>query len=276
MALPVLQQILVAPFRLDDLTIYLLLAIGIGGCIAHFAKEVFLGRRVTMSTTMVGRVKHYDAVQIILHWLFLLCVALLFITGFIIFKMEDLLPAYPWVADVGLRMLVAYHWYFALILLAASLVHVIYDVVVLGKFSEANFTRLDLQNLVKITRNFLGSTKEYPVLEKYHPLQKLLHWSIFVVLFLLGFTGLTIWDPFSRFIEAVGLGYLEEWLYIYSSRYLHDLLTFIFVVLMIGHFYFSTLLPGNWKLFKGMITGWVNFGNPQTPRKEQKPESLNA
>lgn len=72
-------------------------------------------------------------------------------------------------------------------------------------------------------------------------------------------TGLTVWEPFLGLIRASGLGYLEPWLYIYDSRYLHDIFTFSLVALIIGHFYFSVLIPTNWKVFRGITHGRLKY-----------------
>jgi cytochrome b subunit of formate dehydrogenase len=253
------QQVLAIPFRLDDLSIVLIISTIVIGCAAHFIREILLGRRGQRWNMVLEKVMRYDKVQIVVHWLFLIFLTTLFVTGFIIFKMEYLFSLYPQLGVVGLRNWVAYHWYFAIVVIGLGIFHILYDTVIISKFNDAWITRLDLRNMKVIINNFFRLTTEYPNLEKLHPLQKMFHWSICAVLFLLGFTGLTIWEPFLGFIKASGLGYFEEWLYIYNSRYLHDLFTFILVALMIGHFYFSALIPTNWRVFRGMTRGWIKI-----------------
>lgn len=248
-------QISGVPFRLDDLLALAIVSIAIWGCGIHFIREIIFGRRGQRWEMVFEQITRYDKIQIVVHWLFLVFLFALFLTGFIIFKLDYLPTLYPPLREVGLREWVAYHWYFVIALLELGLFHILYDSIIIRKFQDALFSRADLENLKTIARNFFALTKEYPRLQKLHPMQKMFHWAIFAVIFLLGFTGLTVWEPFFGFIRASGLGYFEDWLYIYNSRYLHDLLTFVLMALMIGHFYFSTLIPTNWRVFRGMTHG---------------------
>ena len=255
-----LQHVMVAPFRIDDSLAILLIAAAIIGCLLHLIKEKVV-KRTTIQQNIIDTERRYDIIQILIHWLFLTFLAALFLTGLILFKLDYFYSMYPWLSSIGLRNLFGYHWYFSILLIGLSVVHIIYDVVVLGKLKETIFTRLDLSNFLTITRNFFGLTKDYPVLAKFHPLQKVLHWGIILTLLLLGVTGLTIWNPFLEFVRSIGLGEYEEWLYIVNSRYLHDLFTFLFVGLMIGHFYFSAVVSSNRKTFKRMIKSKIDSEN---------------
>lgn len=254
-----LQQILEAPFRMDDLSALIIILIAIFGCAAHFLREIILGRRGKRWDMVFGRVKRYNKIQIFEHWFYLIILVILFFTGFMIYKEGYFFSTFPSLVNVGLRLIVSYHWYFMVIIIGLSIFHIIYDVFILNLIREVSFNRADLKNFRLITKNFFGLAKDYPNLEKLHPMQKMLHWAIAITLVALGFTGLTIWSPFMEFTKAIGLGYWEEWLDIYNSRYLHDLFTFILVGLMVGHFYFSTLIPSNWKVFRGMTRGWIEY-----------------
>jgi cytochrome b subunit of formate dehydrogenase len=259
------QHIFSVPFRLDDFSVLLIIFTAIFGIAAHFLREIILGRRGQRWDMKFEKKDRYEKPQIIVHWLFLICLFVLFLTGIIIFKIDFFIETFQ-LGETGLRSWVAYHWYFSIILVQLGVFHIFYDTIIAKKTREAVINRTDIRNLKIITRNFLGVTKDYPMIKKLHPMQKFFHWSLFIVVLLLGFTGLTIWAPFLNFIRTIGLGSFEEWLYIYNSRYLHDLLTFILVAIMIGHFYFSTLVPTNWKVFKGMVTGRIDY---QTDKKSK-------
>jgi cytochrome b subunit of formate dehydrogenase len=263
----IIPQYLSVPFRIDDLSVLLIIFTAIFGIAAHFLREIILGRRGQRWDMQFQKKERYDKIQIIVHWLFVFCLAVLFLTGLIIFKMDFFTDTFPQVGESGLRSWIAYHWYFSIIIIQLGITHVLYDTFVAKKTKESLITRTDIRNLGIITNNFYGLTKEYPKLDKLHPMQKIFHWSLFIVVFLLGFTGLTIWTPFYEFLNSSGMGYLQEWLYIYNSRYLHDILTFILVAILIGHFYFSTLVPTNWKVFRGMITGRIDSPNLEEKKK---------
>ncbi len=254
-----LLQVSDVPFRVDDLLALAIVSGAIWGAGIHFIREVIYGRRGKRWDMVFEQVERYDKVQIVVHWLFLILLAALFVTGFIIFKLDYFTSLYPQLGEVGLRNLVAYHWYFAVALIELGLFHILYDTFIIRKFRDAWITQRDLQHMKTIAKNFFVITEEYPRLEKLHPMQKMAHWGIFIVVFLLGITGLTVWEPFLGLIRASGLGYFEPWLYIYSSRYLHDILTFALVALMIGHFYFSVLIPTNWKVFRGITHGQLKY-----------------
>lgn len=254
-----LLQVSGVPFRLDDLFALVIVSAAVWGCGIHFIREIIFGRRGQRWDMVFEQIDRYDKVQIIVHWLFLVSLAGLFVTGFVIYKLDYLAEISPQIDAVGLRNWVAYHWYFAIALLELGTFHIVYDSLIIRKFKDAWVTRLDLRHMKIIARNFFALTQEYPQLEKLHPMQKIFHWSLFLVVFLLGFTGLTIWEPVHSFIQASGLGLFEDWLYIYRSRYLHDLLTFVLVALMIGHFYFSTLIPTNWRVFRGIVYGRLKY-----------------
>jgi cytochrome b subunit of formate dehydrogenase len=263
-----LLQVSAAPFRVDDLLALAVVSIAIWGCGIHFIREIIFGRRGQRWNMIFEQIERYDKIQIVIHWLFLAFMAGLFVTGLIIYKMDYLSEISPQIAAVSLRNWVAYHWYFAIAVLDIGLFHIVYDSIIIRKFGDAWVTRLDLRNMKIITRNFFALTKEYPQLAKLHPMQKMFHWSLFAVVFLLGFTGLTAWEPLNSLLQSAGPGF-TDWLDIHQSRYLHDLLTFALVSLVIGHFYFSTLIPTNWKVFRGIVYGRLKY----PAKKNQSAES---
>ncbi len=251
------QQMLAVPFRLDDLSSILIVLIALFSCAAHFLRQIILSRRGKPLFIEFNANKLYDGVQRFMHWFFLILAFVLFITGFMIFKIDYLITIYPPLAELSLRSLVSYHWYFSLLLILTSIIHAIYDAVLINRIKDMMINLKDLRNFGMITKILFGSKDNYPKIDRYHPMQKMLHWAIVIVLFFLGFTGLTIWSPFLVFIRSSGLSVFEEWLYIYNSRYLHDLLAIIFVALMIGHLYFSTVIPANRDRLRILISGRI-------------------
>ncbi|MCL4435577.1 MAG: cytochrome b/b6 domain-containing protein [Thaumarchaeota archaeon] len=268
-----LLQISGVPFRLDDSLALTIIAVSIFGCVAHFFREIIYGRRGQRWNMVFEQIERYDKIQIVIHWLFLALLLGLFITGVFIYKMDYFSNVSPQIASVGLRNWVAYHWYFSIAVINLGIFHIVYDSLIIRKFREAWVSRLDIANMKAIIQNFTARTKEYPRLEKLHPMQKMFHWAIFVDIFLLGFTGLTIWEPFQGFIQASGLDAFNDWLYIFKSRFLHDILTFTLVGLIIGHFYFSTLIPTNWKVFRGIIYGRLKIEEEAEQKKQAEQTS---
>lgn len=248
-------QISGVPFRIDDITATSIIFAIIIGCSIHFIREIIYGRRGQRWNIEFEETKRYDKIQIVIHWLFLILLFALLLTGLFIFKIEYFISIYHPLEEINLRLLVAYHWYISIALLNLAIIHIFYDSIIINKLNTFWFTRVDVNNLITITRNFFGISKDYPKMKKLHPMQKIFHISLAIVIFLLGFTGLTIWEPFLIFLRNVGLGFMENWFYIANSRYLHDLFTFLFIALILGHFYFSTLVPTNWKVFRGMTHG---------------------
>ncbi|MFC1754525.1 cytochrome b/b6 domain-containing protein, partial [Thermoproteota archaeon] len=194
----------------------------------------------------------------------------LLLTGLFIFKIDFFTSIYPSLGEINLRLLVAYHWYVSIALLDLAIIHIFYNSIIINKLSTIWITRVDVTNLLTITRNFFVISKDYPKMKKLHPMQKIFHISLVIVTFFLGFTGLTIWEPFLMFLRNIGLGFMENWFYITNSRYLHDLFTFLFIALMIGHFYFSTLVPTNWKVFRGMTHGQLLNQSKKSEKKSKE------
>ncbi len=267
-----LLQISGVPFRPDDILVLAIVSIAIWACAIHFFREIIFGRRGQRWNMVFEQIERYDKIQIVVHWLFLALLLGLFITGLFIYKLDYFSGVSPQIAAVGLRNWVAYHWYLSIALINLGMFHIIYDSLIIRKFGETWITKVDIANMKTIIRNFTARTKEYPRLEKLHPMQKIFHWATFVNIFLLGFTGLTVWEPFQGVIEASGLGAFNEWLYIFKSRFLHDILTFTLVALIIGHFYFSTLIPTNWKVFRGIVYGRLKIEEAGQKQTEQTPK----
>tara|TARA_B100002003_G_scaffold229168_1_gene238227 strand:+ start:57 stop:869 length:813 start_codon:yes stop_codon:yes gene_type:complete len=263
-------QVSGVPFRTDDFLVLSIIFSAIFGIAIHFIREVVFGRRGQRWDMRYQQVQRYDKIQIVVHWLFLVFLFALLITGMIIFKIDYFIAVYPAIGEMGLRILVAYHWYISIALLDLAIFHIIYDSIIIRKYNDFWITRVDIHNLLTIVRNFFVVSQKYPKIQKLHPMQKIFHLGLLITVFLLGFTGLTIWEPFLSFLRNIGLGSLEGWLYIQNSRYLHDLFTFILVALMIGHFYFSVLIPTNWKIFRGMTHGKLDLNSSKSNKKDKK------
>ena len=261
-------QISGVPFRIDDFLALSIIFVAIFGIVIHFIREIVFGRRGKRWDMKFDEVERYSKVQIVVHWLFLIFLFALLITGIIIFKIDYFNTVYPPIGEMGLRMLVAYHWYFSIALLDLAIFHIIYVSIIIRKYDNFWFTRVDIHNLKTIVRNFFGVSQEYPRIQKLHPMQKIFHFGLAITVFLLGFTGLTIWEPFLIFTRNIGLGPIESWLYIQNSRYLHDVFTFVLISLMIGHFYFSVLIPTNWKVFRGMTHGKLDLKSIEENKKD--------
>ncbi len=259
-------QVSGTPFRLDDIVAISIIFLIIIGCAIHFIREIIYGRRGQRWNIEFEETKRYDKVQIIIHWLFLILLFALLLTGLFIFKNDYFILLYPPIGEINLRLLVAYHWYISIALLDLALIHIFYDSIIIRKIGSVWITKIDINNLLTITKNFFVITKDYPKLKKLHPMQKIFHLGLVIVIFLLGFTGLTIWEPFLTFLRNIGFGSIENWLDIYESRYLHDLLTFLLIALLIGHFYFSVLVPTNWKVFRGMTRGQLIYEKKESKK----------
>lgn len=262
-------QVSGVPFRLDDVTAISIIFAVIIACSIHFIREIIYGRRGQRWNIKFEETKRYDKVQIVIHWLFLILLFALLLTGLFIFKTDYFISIYPLLGEINLRLLIAYHWYISIALLDLAIIHIFYDSLIIKKIGTVWITRLDITNLVTILKNFFVITKDYPKMKKLHPLQKIFHLGLVIVIFFLGFTGLTIWEPFLMFLRNIGLNSLENWFYIYDSRYLHDLFTFLFIGLMIGHFYFSVLVPTNWKVFRGMTHGQLITKSKKSEEKSK-------
>jgi cytochrome b subunit of formate dehydrogenase len=90
---------------------------------------------------------------------------------------------------------------------------------------------------------------------------KTLHWGFALCLVVLGITGIFMWNPYGIF-PGINAGIDSLF------RLLHDIFTFLFLGLIMGHIYFS-VIPANWKLTRAMFTGSIT---KEAYEEEYNPE----
>ncbi|MDA8234221.1 MAG: Ni/Fe-hydrogenase, b-type cytochrome subunit [Clostridia bacterium] len=176
--------------------------------------------------------------QRLYHWVNLISMAVLIITGFYINK--------PYTD--GLMNGMRYLHFLAMFIIIANLTVRIYYAFV-GKYKDAGDFAMrskDWQNLLPTVKYylFLGP---HPDNGKYNPMQKLMYLFYLPLLLLQGFTGLIMYRPelFDSLIKAMGG--------LASVRGYHYVLMWVFIAYIIVHVYM--VLTEAWDEVKLMLFG---------------------
>ncbi len=199
---------------------------------------------------MTEEIKRYTVPQRIYHWANTVSVSVLLISGLAIYA-PNLFSSLKITTSTWFRL----HMWFVPIFLAGVAFHIIHSTFFLDRLGYLWFGRAEQQRLATIIRNFLGLTKAYPRLGKYHPAQILVHWAFSANLLVLTLTGFILWKPLRQLIplRLFGLG----WDFIFFNRLLHDFFTASLAAMIIGHVYFAVMIKKNWPDLKSMFTGKI-------------------
>jgi formate dehydrogenase gamma subunit len=140
------------------------------------------------------------------------------------------------------------HEVFAVLFVLALTLHI----VVAPRRGEGRsmwFDSQDVRDLRLIAANFLGRTREYPAFGKYDPWQKIYHACLTLLTAALIFSGIYM------FISAEAWAtFTHSWMRV--IRLVHDVGSFVFIAILIGHVYFG-IIRVNWPRLVSMATGYL-------------------
>jgi len=201
---------------------------------------------------MPEEVRRYTAPQRIFHWVNSVSVFALFVSGLAIYS-PGLFASMNITTSTWFRV----HMWFVPLFLAGIAFHIAHAAFFLDRLGNLWFGRAEQRRSIIIIRNFLGITREYPKIGKYHPAQILFHWAVVANLLALTLTGFILWKPLRHAIplRLFGLG----WDFIFFNRILHDFFTASLAALIIGHMYFAVMIKKNWPDLKAMLTGTISL-----------------
>ncbi|MGE5623457.1 MAG: cytochrome b/b6 domain-containing protein [Methanocella sp.] len=173
------------------------------------------------------------------HWLHLLALLLLVLTGFQITYAGGF-PVFP-------TMRLAREWHFyAMWLLLWTLVAKVYYLLATGTWRDTAVSGRDLRDPPGLLRYYLFLTPEQPPYEKYNAGQKLLYSLFPWVLAFQALTGFILYNPIH--LEAL---WLHPWLLnLNTIRLLHYLVAWFFVVTVAVHLYL--VLAEGWQALREM------------------------
>jgi cytochrome b subunit of formate dehydrogenase len=193
------------------------------------------------------------------HWLHSVLIFGFIITGYGIFSGSYLFGDYA--TNLALHIMMAF------VILMDGLAH-IYFMTVTGEPRSIWITWDDVRDIIKIAKNFLGISKEYPEYGtydmasnkfhgKYHPVIKIKYWGD---LWFLGFAAISgfslyytsVFDYVNYYLSFIGTGINLIWF-----RVIHFVTFLYFLCVLIFHVYLA-LIPVNRELLKSMITGKEN------------------
>jgi cytochrome b subunit of formate dehydrogenase len=190
------------------------------------------------------------------HWLHSALIIGFIITGYGIYTGNYIFGEYA--QNLSLHMIMAF------VILMDSLAH-IYFMTVTGERCTIWISWDDIRDIIKITKNFIGISKEYPEYGtydvkakkfhgKYHPVIKLKYWGD---MWFLGFAAISgfsmyyssVFDFINSFLSPVGLGINLIWL-----KWIHIMVFLYFFCVLVFHVYLA-LIPVNRELLRSMIYG---------------------
>ena len=190
------------------------------------------------------------------HWLHSALIIGFIITGYGIYTGNYIFGDHA--QNLSLHMIMAF------VILMDLLAH-IYFMTVTGERRAIWISWDDIRDVIKITKNFMGISKEYPEYGtydvkakkfhgKYHPVIKLKYWGD---LWFLGFAAISgfsmyyssVFDFINSFLSPAGLGINLIWL-----RWIHIVVFLYFFCILAIHVYLA-LIPVNRELLRSMIYG---------------------
>ena len=193
------------------------------------------------------------------HWLHSALIIGFLITGYGIFSGSYLFGDYA--TNLALHMIMAF------VILMDGLAH-IYFMTATGEPRSIWISWDDVKDIIKIAKNFLGISKEYPEYGtydvkakrfhgKYHPVIKIKYWGD---LWFLGFAAISgfslyyvsVFDYVNFYLNFIGIGINLLWL-----RAIHFIVFLYFFCILMFHVYLA-LIPVNREVLKSMISGKEN------------------
>ncbi len=193
------------------------------------------------------------------HWLHSALIIVFLITGYGMYSGTYLLGDYA--TNLALHMIMAF------VILMVGLAH-IYFMTVTGEPRSIWILWDDIKDIIKIAKNFLGISKEYPEYGtydikagkfhgKYHPVIKLKYWGD---VWFLGFAAISgfgmyyvsIYNYINFYLNFIGIEINLLWL-----KAIHFIVFLYFLCVLMFHVYLA-LIPVNRELLKSMIYGKEN------------------
>ena len=206
-------------------------------------------------------VQRYDLIQRIYHWANLGALLVLLWTGLTIYDL-NIFGTRPFssfvttlVGENFMPLIFGLHIYAAFALLGGLIMHIIYDTGIKGIFWSEIPSKADFKAQNILAKNFLGISKEYVKFPKFNIGQKMLHIGFAIVIVLIGATGFMMNADY-RFLVPIwwlplSFDFISFW-----ARYIHDMLTFVLITMVVMHVYFGVRRE-NAPTFKSMFSGTV-------------------
>lgn len=194
-----------------------------------------------MATITVARsrlILRYRANQRIVHWLGVIAVAALLVTGLALMVRPLSFLAYSGISPY-------IHRAAAIVFMALPIVYAVANRRAFGELLKESFTytRADLAWLRRFLPYAFGHTEGLPPQGRLNAGQKLHHAATFIAFIVVTLTGLVLWFGKGS-LGPTGLA---------ATAAAHDVAMFLIVVLLVGHVYFTFV----YNALPGMTTGYV-------------------
>lgn len=186
------------------------------------------------------------------HFLLIICVAILSLTGFSIFFHRTGAGELLVSLEGGFRARGLLHRGAAITLLLLAVYHIYYIFFTLEgsrEFEKLKIRGKDVQDLKGVIKFSLGLTDTYPALPRYSYKEKFQYWGVNLGLLVMIITGFFLW------FESASMQIFPKWVFdvVMITHGYEGLI--VFLILLLWHMYNVHLSPGNFPMSRTWITG---------------------
>ena len=226
-----------------------------------------------------GEVVRFTAVELVQHWILLVTLTVLAVTGLALFAHETWIGRTLIALEGGVETRGIIHRVGAVVLVALVAWHLLYVL-----FTERGHRQLmemklrvaDVRAVGLLVGYYLGRRTELPDFGRFTPMQKLQYWGAGLGSFLMIITGFILW------FHTQAMAVAPKWV-IDITTIVHGYEGLILFALLFGwHLYIVHLSPGNFPLQRTFISGRITRERLSTEHKleyrelfgEQSPEAM--
>lgn len=204
----------------------------------------------------------------IIHWLQVILMAIMVVTGYGIYSGTYLFgnspPAFGYFSNFGLHVIAS------TFLLMVNIPLLLYFLYVERDLGSQIIRPRDIKNLWRLGLNFIGIRKEYPLrlhrynpekrvwIDKYHPMQKFFLWVEILLIILAAVTGYGLYKLMYYSSSEIGFlaafGFITNYMSLATMKQIHFGVLLFFATILPFHIYLA-LIPVNWNLLKSNIFG---------------------
>ncbi|MCS7183391.1 MAG: cytochrome b/b6 domain-containing protein [Thermoanaerobaculum sp.] len=199
-------------------------------------------------------VVRFTRVELIQHWVLLVSLLGLALTGLALFAHAT--PLGRWLIELegGMEARGLWHRVFAVLLIGLTVWHLLY--VLFSPRGNEQLramvpTRQDLRDLASLIRYYRGVQGEPPEFGRFSPLQKLQYWGAGVGSLIMIFTGFILW------FHTEAMMVLPKWLFDVTAVVHGYEGLLLFIVLFVWHVYMVHLSPGHFPWSRVFLTGKI-------------------
>jgi len=189
------------------------------------------------------------------HFLLMLSVTLLIITGFALRYHDTWFGRFLIFIEGGFEARGTLHRISAILLFITAVYHLIYILFTKEgrrEFKELLFRKKDFSDLIASVKYDVGKDEKPPVYGRYSYKEKIQYWAFFIFVVLMILSGIVLW--FHNYF----FGILPKWFFDLSQALHSSTATLVLTFLVFWHLYLVHLSPGNFPINASFWHGYVS------------------